>query len=79
MKVNLTPLTRFIEHLPKNGDLELSLLKCHLLVEELLTKVILDSTKQPNYVKNARLSFSQKISIARSFSDLENKTWLWGC
>jgi len=39
MKADLTPLIRFIEHLPKNGDLELSLLKCHLLVEEVLTKV----------------------------------------
>ena len=78
MKADLTPQTRLIEHLPKNGDLELSLLKCHLLVEEVLTKVLLDSTKHPNYVQKARLTFSQKACLARSVSDLEHRTWLWG-
>jgi hypothetical protein len=78
MKADLTPLTRFIEHLPKNGDLELSLLKCHLLVEEVLTKVLLGSTKHPNYVQKARLTFAQKTSLARSVSDLEHRAWLWG-
>ena len=77
MKFDLTPLTRFIEHLPRNGDLELSLLKCHLLVEEVLTKLILDSTKHPNYVQKARLTFAQKTSLARSVSNLEHRTWLW--
>jgi len=78
MKVESPPLVRFIEHLPKNGDLELSLLKCHLLVEEVLTKLILDSTKHPNYVRKARLTFAQKTSLARSISDLEHRAWLWG-
>ena len=78
MKVDLKPLIRFIELLPKNGDLEFSVLKCHLLVEEVLTKLILDSTKHPEYVRKARLTFAQKVSMARSVSDLEHTTWVWG-
>lgn len=74
---DVQPLIRFVEHLPKNGDLELSVLKCHLLVEEVLTKLILDSVKHPEHVQKARLTFAQKVSMARSVSDLK-QTWVWG-
>lgn len=78
MKLDLQPMIRFLGHLPKNGDTELSLLKCHLLIEEVLTKLIVKAAKHPEYVQKARLTFAQKSLIARSMSDLERETWLWG-
>lgn len=78
MKVDLKPLIRFLEHLPKNGDLELSILKCHLLIEEVLTKIISKSAKNPSYIEEANLRFFQKLRLAMAFSQLEKETWLWG-
>jgi hypothetical protein len=67
-----------LKHLPKNSDLELCILKCHLLIEELLEKIITNASKNPNHVVKAKLSFSQKIHIARAFSSLKKEAWLWG-
>jgi len=58
--------------------MELALLKCHLLIEEVLTKIITRSAKHPEFILNAKLSFAQKASLARSLSDLEKETWAWG-
>jgi hypothetical protein len=78
VKIDLTPLVRFVEHLPKDGDEELALLKCHLLVEEMLTKLIERNVRHPTYLRNARLSFETKMWIARSLDDLEPHVWVWG-
>lgn len=66
-----------MEHLPKNGDVELGLLKCHLLVEEVLTKLISRATRNPEFLAKARLSFAQKISLARALSDIDREDWVW--
>ena len=78
MKYDLKPLNRFLEHLPKNGDVELAILKCHLLIEELLEKVITREAKNHGYLERAKLEFSQKMHLARAYSQLEQETWLWG-
>jgi hypothetical protein len=78
MRVNLKPLFRFMEHLPKDGDEELALLKCHLLVEEVLTKLIEKRLRHPRYLHKARLSFDKKVWIARSLNDIEEPAWVWG-
>jgi hypothetical protein len=78
MKIDLQPLVRFMEHLPKDGDEELALLKCHLLVEEVLTKLIEKKLRHPTYLPKARLSFDKKVWIARSLNDLEEPAWVWG-
>ena len=77
MKANIEPLIRFIEHLPRSGDIELSLLKCHLLIEEVLTRLILRSAKHPEHIFKARLTFQQKTSIVRGLCDFESKVWVW--
>jgi hypothetical protein len=77
MKVDLTPLVRFMKHLPKDGDEELALLKCHLLVEEMLTKLIERNLSHPEHLIDARLGFFQKMCIARSLNDLEREAWIW--
>jgi hypothetical protein len=77
MKVDLAPLVRFIQHLPKNGDTELALLKCHLLIEEVLTRLIARAAKNPALLPKARLTFAQKVWMARSLTDLETQAWAW--
>lgn len=76
MKVNLDPLIRFFKHLPKSGDVELAVLKCHLLCEEVLTKLIERHLRYPEHLLNAKLSFAQKISLAKCCSG-NNVEWLW--
>lgn len=78
MEYDLKPLIRFLKHLPRNGDVELAILKCHLLIEELLTKIITNKAKNPDYVEKANLRFSQKMHLARAYSQLEEEAWLWG-
>jgi hypothetical protein len=77
MKLDLTSLVRFMKHLPKDGDEELALLKCHLLVEEVLTKLIERRLRHASYLREARLSFEKKVWIARSLNDLEEPAWVW--
>ena len=78
MKLYLETLVRFMRHLPKTGDVELSLLKCHLLIEEVLIQLIERNLNHPDYLLKARLSFVQKMWIARSLYDLERRAWVWG-
>ena len=77
MKLDLQPLIRFMEHQPKNGDIELAILKCHLLIEELLTKILNDKATDPSFIEKANLSFYQKVSLVRSTGALSVWTWLW--
>lgn len=78
MKVNAMPLFRFMEHMPPKEDTELGLLKGHLLIEEVLTKLIERSTKNPKYLLDAKLNFAQKIYLARSLDGLDRNEWVWG-
>ena len=78
MKHDLGPLIRFMEHLPKSRDVELTILKCHLLIEELLHKIIAKNAKNPKYIDSAKLRFIQKMYLARAFTKDGIKPWVWG-
>lgn len=78
MKIDLQPLIRFFGNLPKGGNEELALLKAHLVIEEVLTKIIEDRVKHPEQLRKARLRFAQKMYVARSLADLEHQSWAWG-
>lgn len=71
-------MLRFAELLLKGGDSELALLKAHLLIEEALMTIICSTAEQPKYIEELRLTFAQKISLARGFCALENEEWVWG-
>lgn len=77
MTLNFEPLIRFMKHLPINGDVELGLLKCHLLIEEVLTKLITRESESPEFIIKARLTFAQKIWLARGLSNLGAEDWVW--
>lgn len=76
-KPDLMPILRFMQQLPKSGDVELMLLKSHLLVEEALTKLIAGHAKHPEHLRKARLTFAQKMNLARALCDLKNGDWIW--
>lgn len=52
-------------------------LKGHLLIEEMLDAIIRQFVFHPDYLDGARLSFSQKLHIARSMSLDEHKNGMW--
>lgn len=76
-KLDLTSLVRFLEILPKSGDKELGLLKAHLAIEEVLTKIICKNSKNEKYIFEAKLQFHQKINIVRAIVDISDAEWLW--
>ena len=68
---------RFFQLLPKNGDKELTVLKCHLLVEEQIRLIIAERLQDPESFKRARLSFRQCVYLAKSFFPPEPHSWIW--
>ncbi|MBD8492998.1 hypothetical protein [Pseudomonas syringae] len=76
--VSTDAMIRYITHLPENGDVQLTLLKTHLLVEELLTYIIERKCIRPNYLKKAKLNFAQKIHMAHAMSEINDSSWVWG-
>ena len=57
-----TSLSRFAEHLPKDGNAELSLLKVHLLIEELLNLVIVRNMKRPRIPRESSTRLHEEVA-----------------
>ena len=76
-RLDFQPLIRFLEVLPKSGDKELALLKVHLVIEEVLTKIICKSMKNEIHIHNARLSFFQKCKITQALNEIDHAKWVW--
>jgi len=55
----------------------LVVIKGHLLIEELLDEIIGTFVHHPDYIEDARLSFSHKIHIAKSMSLSEHNNGMW--
>lgn len=70
-------LIDFVEVLPESGDIELTLLKSHLLIEEAITNLIVSYVESEQYLYDARLTFDQKCKLARSLVGIEDYPWLW--
>ncbi len=68
---------RYMEHMPDIDDLTLIILKGHLLVEELLERILNTIACSPEALVNARLSFSQKAFLARALSWDEDTDAFW--
>lgn len=77
VETDLRPLMRFFETLPTSGDLEFGVLKCHLLIEDVLTLFIERSVNQPAYIRKARLTFAQKLQIAQAVVQVPVDVWVW--
>jgi hypothetical protein len=60
------------------GDPTYSLLKAHLLFEEMLQAYIKQKMPHPEALSGARLTFAQRLAIARAFStELMPDDWRW--
>ncbi|MFT5519679.1 MAG: hypothetical protein ACI9IA_000263 [Enterobacterales bacterium] len=68
---------KFVDVLSKLTDVELILLKVHLLVEEMLTDVISIRAKNKKHILDARLSFYSKMKLARAYHDGDVSEWVW--
>ena len=65
---------KLIKHLPLVKDPTVVILRGHLLVEELLEELISAYLKDVDAIKDARLTFYQKLCIAQGFIGREGKT-----
>lgn len=73
-----TSLLRFAEHLPKDGNAELSLLKTHLLIEELLNLAIERNMKRPDFLQKSQLQFEKKLVLTQGFLVGHSESeWVW--
>lgn len=68
---------RYIAELQNIDELALVVLKGHLLLEELLSQVIETFVFHAELAESARLSFGQKVSLARSMSLDESENSMW--
>jgi hypothetical protein len=60
-------LDRMDQHLEEINDPVLLILKGHLLIEEVLFSKLKEQVSEPRYLIDARLRFSQLLSLARAF------------
>lgn len=65
------------DHFPKDGDLVFTLIKGHLIIESLLSSVIKHRCIFEEHLSEARLTFKQKICVARSMVAVPTPEHLW--
>ena len=68
---------RFMDHLIAIDEVETSVLKCHLLIEEQFDSITANSVANPSRLSDMRLSFSEKLKIARSMAILADRSRFW--
>lgn len=59
-------------------EIDLIILRGHLLLEEVLYNIISKFVFHPAFIKKSDINFSQKVSIARSMSLDESDNSIWG-
>lgn len=71
-------INRLADHMPSREQKDLSILKGHLLVEEQLNRLIEARLRNPIELGEARLTFYQKLCLAKSFSLNDRESdWVW--
>ncbi|WP_144007160.1 hypothetical protein [Pelomonas sp. KK5] len=68
---------RYSGLLPETDDVTLTVLKGHLVVEELLYAIAEEHLENPQYLSKARLSFAQLLYVVRAlnFIPLPEEAW----
>jgi len=70
-------LRRCLKLLPDTQDLELIILKGHLLIEEQLRQIMRERVRNPTALQDAQLEFYQCICLAQSFFAADCEPPLW--
>lgn len=68
---------RFLSVLPSGRELDLVILKAHLLIEEQVNAFIDERLTNAGALKKAELNSFQRICLAESFFPSDFKPWLW--
>ena len=68
---------RVLEHLPREGDASLIVLKGHLLIEELLYSLVSSAATFPAALEDGRLSFLNVASVAKALFFEEREAHYW--
>lgn len=77
MKLDITILSEFFEHVPPAKDIEICLLKGPLLIERTLHKELIRVSPNSEIMQKINLRFAQKIDLVRAFYDLKKGSWIW--
>jgi hypothetical protein len=72
-----TSVRRFTQLMSDPGGLTTTILKGHLLIEEQLRDIIEAAVQDHRYVEKARLSFIQRLNIARAIAGHFNNSVVW--
>ena len=67
----------FFHHVWKDTDVELAILKSHLLIESLTKDFLSKKIKHPEHLEKANLGSYQAILLARSLNDRNTNDWAW--
>lgn len=69
---------RFLEILPHGKDIELIILKAHLLIEEQINAIIYSRLENPSAIKKARFDFEQRLYLAKALmpSSTDERFWV---
>lgn len=71
-------LKLFDEHVRGIDALQRSVLNGHLIVETVLDNIISNMFSHPEYVRDARLSFEQKVRLVRAYGLHDKQDEIWG-
>ena len=70
-------LRRFLNMVPNHGYVELVVLKAHLMIEELMWKLLELPLKKPNAINKKEFDFSHCLSLVEAIYWHEKTDWLW--
>lgn len=76
-KLTLEAPIRFLQHMPRTGDADLTLLKGHLLVEKILQMLIDKSLRNPLAIRDARFTFRHRLYLAKALYPEDYLEWVW--
>ncbi|WP_175192594.1 hypothetical protein [Achromobacter deleyi] len=68
---------RFFGIMPSSPDIELTLLKGHLLIEEVLTAIVRAGVQRPEHLQFDRMQFHAKAKLARAVFKGPEDSWVW--
>jgi hypothetical protein len=70
-------VNRFAEHMPEGDDLTLIVLKGHLLIEEMLERIIRTIVAHGDLLEDTKITFTQKAALARAMCWSQHNSDVW--
>ena len=70
-------IQRILQHLPIRGNVVLTLLKGHLLVEETIRRCVDRKLARSRPIEEAQLTFHQACCLTRALYPAEGMGWVW--